>query len=173
MFLIIMRYCEVCGRRLLTGRRYCHVHRSLSRENFPISRKDNVVESGFLFALIVVGIIAGVAYFIYKLIEWFANGARWFLSQPLYAVISLILLGGCFYGYYKLWQWLQLKHSKTYNMINNPWIIVVYAFLLLIMIFVNPPINWSRLIFCVLFALLFVSFIFFLIFLYLKKKFYN
>ena len=61
-----MRVCQYpnCSRRLVTGRKYCHIHRSFGREQ--VSGKDKKILS--LFILWFVGLMFGAFFKIWVLV---------------------------------------------------------------------------------------------------------
>jgi hypothetical protein len=48
-----MRKCEICGRRLITGRKYCYEHRGYRKENL------NPKGTLFWFLSMLIAIISG------------------------------------------------------------------------------------------------------------------
>ncbi len=66
----MVRHCviEGCGRRLRTGNKYCHIHRSEGRYG---KKKEDYGDGGAWFFLLLLGGIA--VYLIYKLFEIIIN----------------------------------------------------------------------------------------------------
>lgn len=167
-----MGKCIVCGRRLITGRKYCHVHRGESKDYYRRRERIKIDKDTVRFILIV-GFFFAVVYFAIKIFEGLSQSIRAFFSKPLYAFPTLILLGLFFYLYYSLWKWLKIHNLKTYNMFNHLWVKTAYIILLLVIIMGCAPTTIFKTIVVALFMLLLFSFIIFLIYLFIKKKFYD
>jgi uncharacterized protein (DUF983 family) len=90
------RECTVCGRGLITGRKYCYQHRGHREE-----ASDSGGGSAFFGILFVIGIVILFAYMVYGLIYWTGLSLSW-IWQNLFSLIGVsLVIGGWFViGYF-------------------------------------------------------------------------
>jgi len=103
-----MGECEICGRRLVTGRKYCYEHRGYRGEDRGSNIRDSILPLMIFFIVAI--------FLFYLLMQWFKISP---LTASLSVSIIMVLLIGRF-----LFKGSNLKYLD--------WIIIVFIVFLFI-----------------------------------------
>jgi hypothetical protein len=140
-----MGKCVVCGRKLITGRKYCHIHRSLGKESAGIRERAQFRRMAVaFFALIILGLGIGQL----------AKSARGFIISLIVLICVVVTIR------------LKIRHKLNveglldfYSKTVNP--LVLLCFFPFIFGFAILGYNTFDFWFLVIFAVLYVGFGFF------------
>jgi Ca2+/Na+ antiporter len=119
------RNCEICGRRLITGRKYCYEHK---RSTDAGSKKKN-------FLLIVI-----ILFFLTWVIQ------RWISNNPLIAFVFLILVLTLTLLYLRKRHYLDFIIDKEHNYTSSERYVRIFFYsyaLFLIFTFFAVPLSLS------------------------------
>lgn len=90
------RHCEICGRKLITGRKYCHIHRgygNLRRNNSDIA---------------ILFLIVAAIFILYSLLNWVKQ-------HPIISTIIMFIIFALIYLYTRKRGYLEFILNKNNN----------------------------------------------------------
>lgn len=80
------RECEICGRTLRTGRKYCYEHRSQGYAKRPASSSEDNIFALLIGIVIIIMLLGAAMYFV---VEWLKTHMWVFYS--ITGIIVLVL----------------------------------------------------------------------------------
>lgn len=109
----MVKYCIYpgCDRRLRTGRKYCHIHRSFSKEQkgyeWDIDPRLGLLLLGFMFLVVMyVGLLEFIEY------------SKQNVGEVIVSIMGLIILAGIFWFLFKKAKEID-EHVKKRNKIKK------------------------------------------------------